>query len=248
MGISNGMIDLSEYKYRIEGHAHTSPVSPCGKKTPEETLEAYASIGFDAVTLTNHFIPSLHPSTASEYAKHFESDYLAARAAGERLGVEVLFGMELRFCEIPGDCNDYLYYGVDPSEAEEIYYYYERGLEAFYKEYRLRHERSLLIQAHPFRKNITRADLRFIDGIETFNMHPGHNSAIGFAAAYAREHDLIVTAGTDYHHEGHHGLCAVRTKTLPRDSFEYAEILRSRDYLFDLSGSIVVPYGYRAYE
>ena len=88
----------------------------------------------------------------------------------------------------------------------------------------------------------------FVDGIESFNMHPNHNSVIGFAAAYARDNDLIVTAGTDFHHEGHHGLCAVRTKTLPKDSFEYADILRSKDYVFDISGSIVLPYGYKAYE
>ena len=54
----------------------------------------------------------------------------------------------------------------------------------------------------------------------------------------------IKTAGSDFHHKGkgHEGVSALRTKTLPKDSFELAKILKSGDYLFEIGGdSIVLP-------
>ena len=82
----------------------------------------------------------------------------------------------------------------------------------------------------------------FLDGIETFNMHPYHNARIGIAAQYAKAHPhLITTCGTDFHHENHQGLGGILTKTLPRDSFELAELLESKDFLFSVAGNVVIP-------
>ena len=53
--------------------------------------------------------------------------------------------------------------------------------------------------------------------------------------------EFIKTCGTDFHHEGHQGLGATLTKTLPEDSVGIAEILKSRDYLFDVAGNIIIP-------
>ena len=46
---------LKQYKYRIELHAHTSPASGCSEITPKEMVDTYKSLGYDAVTITNHF-------------------------------------------------------------------------------------------------------------------------------------------------------------------------------------------------
>ena len=48
----------SNYKYRIELHAHTSPASGCSQVTPKDMAYTYKSLGYDAVTVTNHFILS----------------------------------------------------------------------------------------------------------------------------------------------------------------------------------------------
>ena len=42
-----------EYKYRIELHAHTSPVSHCGHKSPEEQVELYKKAGFVEIAREN---------------------------------------------------------------------------------------------------------------------------------------------------------------------------------------------------
>ena len=64
-----------------------------------------------------------------------------------------------------------------------------------------------------------------LDGIEVFNLHPGHNARIGFAAKYARENDFIITCGSDYHHFGHEGMCAILTKEPILDSFGLVKVL-----------------------
>ena len=53
----------------------------------------------------------------------------------------------------------------------------------------------------------------------------------------------IVTAGSDFHeiNVGYEAVAALRTKTLPNDSFELAKILKSGDYLFNVAGSIIIP-------
>lgn len=230
---------INEYGYKTEIHAHTSPVSRCSQISPEEMVKNYRSIGCDAVTITNHLDPNWIQGDFAEQAQRYLSDYYATHAWGEKLGVNVILGVEIRFTE---NSNDYLIYGVEPSDIERMISYIDRGIVEFYRDFK--NDRNLILQAHPFRKNMVLAPLDSVDGIESFNCHPGHNSAIGFAARYARDNNLLVSGGTDYHHEGHHGICVMRTKQAIKDSFDLADALRSRDYLFDISGSVVYPYAY----
>jgi hypothetical protein len=83
-----------------------------------------------------------------------------------------------------------------------------------------------------------------VDGIESFNMHPGHNSRIALATKFAREHHLIVSGGSDFHEKDRHATCLLRTKDKLRDSYDIAEAIKSKDVLFDVSGHIVFPYNY----
>jgi hypothetical protein len=94
------------------------------------------------------------------------------------------------------------------------------------------------------KSHIERELLDSIDGIESINLHADHNGAIGLAAKYARDNRLIVSGGSDFHKPHHLAACIMRTKELPRDSYDIADILRSRDYFFDISGSFLFPYEY----
>lgn len=104
-----------------------------------------------------------------------------------------------------------------------------------------RGENHLLIQAHPFRNGMTQISPEYLDGIETFNMHPNHNSRVALAAKYAKEHHLIPTTGTDFHHLGHEGLSALLTDTELKTSQDIVKTLKNRDYIFETGGSIVLP-------
>ena len=230
-----------EYKYRIEMHAHTLPSSPCSEVSPEELAEIYANEGYDAIVLANHFITELMDNKSKEQAlDEYMDSFSALEKACEKYGITALLGAEIRFTE---NYNDYLIYGVDKNILSVCYDYLAQGIETFRKEVKL--DKSVFIQAHPFRRGMEFVNPALLDGIETFNMHPGHNSAIGLATKYARENKMnIKTAGSDFHHKGkgHEGVSALRTKTLPKDSFDLAKILKSGDYLFEIGrDSIVLP-------
>lgn len=234
------------YKYRIELHAHTLGVSHCGHKTPQEQVEIYHSLGFDAIVISNHFLRCadaqgkeyLAGDSKKERIDFYMSGYEDAKKRGDELGIKVILAAELRF----DDCaNDYLLYGVNREILEKCYDYMTLGLETMRKELIL--DESLLVWAHPKRNGMEECPLNLLDGIEIFNMHPGHNGRIGISTRLANENGVQVkTCGSDCHNdvEGVEGVSALRTKTLPSDSFELVKILKSGDYIFEIGGETFV--------
>ena len=229
-----------EYKYRTELHAHSFPVSKCGKFSSDEVVRIYAAEGCNALVLTNHLTEKLLiDRTVEEATEFYLSDYYKAKKAGEELGVNVIFGVEIRFS---GTSNDYLIYGVSPDDVPTLLEFCQQDIETFYKGFK--NENNVILHAHPFRSNMEPTPLGSVDGIETLNLHPGHNSKIGFAAKFARQHKLTVCGGSDFHEEGRHALCFARTKELPKDSHDIAKAILSNEMIYDLSGHIVIPYLY----
>lgn len=232
---------IEEYKYKIELHAHTKPASACSEVTSGELIELYSSKGVDAIVLTNHFnlcyeyVRELDKEAVlDQYLKDFEE----AEQIGREYGIKILLGCELRFEE---NMNDYLIYGVDRDVLAKCYDYMAEGVEKFRTEVQL--PNSVFLQAHPFRDGMERCTPSLLDGIEAFNLHQGHNSRVCIAARYAKENGLkITTAGSDFHHKnrGHEAAAVLRTSSMPNDSFELAEILKSGNYIFEFGGSAIV--------
>lgn len=102
----------------------------------------------------------------------------------------------------------------------------------------------MIIQAHPFREGLTLTEPQFVDGLETFNVHPEHNSRIGYAARCALDRPgMLVTAGTDTHDLEYAGLIATLIETVPEDSYQLAALLKTKRYLFQMGENIILPYG-----
>ena len=227
---------LSEYKYKFELHAHTSPVSCCSEISASDFARDFIEDGFDGVCITNHFSPQLlRFATAKAAAEFYLSDYYSTKAAaGDRLSV--CLGMEIRFTE---NCNDYLVFGVNDADIERAYYYLDKGIDVFYREFK--DARKLILQAHPFRNGMVRANPKSLDGIEVYNLHPNHNSRIGEAARYAAENNMIISGGIDFHHEWQRNIFALRCRTLPRDSYEVSELVKSGDLIYTLGDNVIIP-------
>lgn len=229
---------LRTYRYRIELHAHTAPVSSCSEISPELMAEIYAREGYDAVVITNHFLYSSSDKFA--YIDEYMNGYEQTKKAGEKFGLSVFLGAEIRFTE---NYNDYLLYGVDRKMLEDIYDLLPYGLSEFRKNYPLGN--SVLIHAHPFRDGMTEVSSSLLDGIEVFNMHPGHNSRIAIASKNARRSAIsLITAGSDFHHlnRDHEAGASLRSSVLPRDSFELATLLKSEDYLLEIGkNNLIIP-------
>ena len=221
------------YPYRIELHAHTSPASRCSQVMPKDEIEVFKNAGYDGIAITNHLFVK---ENKKEFLEIYRGDYYKAFETGERLGIKVYLGAELRF--LNENDNDYLLFGFDISQLDEIYDATDGTLESFVEN--VKTDKMFLLQAHPFRDGMERGFEKYLDGVEAFNMHPNHNSRVALAMKYARENGKIATAGTDYHHPGHDGLCATRALWLPKNDAELVKMLKSGDFIFEISGKIVL--------
>ena len=230
---------LEQYKFRIELHAHTSPASGCSQISPEMMAKTYKKLGYDAVTVTNHFIYQPN-SSKEEYIKAYIRDFEETKEYGDELGIKVYLGAEIRFTE---NNNDYLIFGVDEEMLFEIYDLLPLGIENFRKNFSM--PNSVFIQAHPMRDGIQTVDSNLIDGIEVFNMHPSHNSRVGLASVYAAENNVsVIIAGSDFHHpnRNHEGVASMRSVYLPKDSFELAKLIKGGDYLLEIGrNNLIIP-------
>ena len=228
---------MEDYTYKTELHLHTSPASGCSEIPPEKAVEIYKNLGYHSIIVCNHFTPQMpYMEDKQKCLSTYLADYDKALEAGQKCGLNVILGCEIRFTEYN---NDYLLFGMNRETLNLAYDHLDKGMETFSKAFRS--SGRLLIQAHPFRNGMVQVDPGLLDGIETFNMHPNHNSRVALAAKYAKQHHLIPTVGTDYHHPGHEGLSALLTKTELKTSEDIVEVLKSRDYLFEIGGSILVP-------
>lgn len=233
---------FAQYRYKTELHAHSSPASPCGDLPAAEVVRIFHAAGYQGVALTNHFFPLLSQQILGEmapekYLAMYFDNYRAACEEGAKLGMPVWLGAELRWSHL-GE-SDYLIYGVDEPMLREIFTYLDADPETFVRD--CKSEKSFFVQAHPFRTNCTPLDAALLDGVEIFNMHPHHNSRVALAAQRYGGRGLSLTMGTDYHHPGHHGLCATRFAALPQDSFELAAMLKAGDYIMQVGDSVVLP-------
>lgn len=220
--------------YKTELHTHTSPVSMCSDIETKRLVEIYKENGYDSIVLTNHFTTQLQGDTVEEKINWYLEDYYKCSEEGAFIGLNVILGAEIRFSE---NRNDYLIYGMSPEDLNEIYKRLPYGIDTFYKEYK--NEKNIIIQAHPFRDGMESVKTEFLDGIEVFNMHPNHNSRIGLAAKYAYENNMIATCGSDFHHYGQECLCGILTRKPLKDSYDVANVLKSRDYDITIGNYLV---------
>ena len=211
---------------KLDLHVHTSEVSGCGKVPAAEMVRLYHEAGYDAIVITDHLIAGKNAEMPmDERAGWYLSGYRAAKAEGERLGLTVILGAELRF-----DCGheDYLLYGITEADIAPIMRDLDGGILPgdFYRRIR-ENGRMALIQAHPFRPELRQAPLDELDGIEVYNGHPHHQShnerALEVAEANPR---FIRTSGSDFHEPDALARGGIVTDREIHSSAELAQCLR----------------------
>ena len=216
-------------KYCIETHFHTDEVSPCGRVPAVKGVSLYKEAGYSGVMVTDHistgYLTDSYPGeTWREKIDYYLRGYRAALPlADERFSV--MLGMELRFEQ---NGNDYLIFGVTEEFLYENEWFTRLPLKKF-KE--LATEKSLtIVQAHPFRNDMTVTDPRLIDGMEVFNGNKGHDSRNWVAAQWAKRFKLIPTSGSDFHKEEDLAHGGIYVSELPRDSRALRRFLLRGDY------------------
>ncbi len=227
---------LNAFPYCVELHAHSKPVSRCSEIPAPELVDRYHALGAHAIVLTNHVFPEIKTESQADWVARYAKDFHDAKARGEAVGVQVLLGLEVRF---PGSDNDYLVYGVDETFLPAVWNLIDTDLQTFSPV--CHNSGGIILQAHPFRNGMTLSDPVHLDGIEVFNMHPGHNSRVAVAAIHHAATGGIITGGTDFHHPGHEGKLFTCFPELPRDSAHLATLLKSGNYIFRTGNALILP-------
>lgn len=215
-----------EYKYEI--HCHTKNVSRCGNLDVEELIQKYKDAGYSGIVLTDHYSPMTFDLPDFFNKKKAIDHYLRAYRVAKKYNDDkftVLLGMELRFY---ATVNDYLVYGI----TEEMLYELPFLLPLYIKRASkmLRERGCLFLQAHPFRKFITRANPKYLDGVEVFN-GKAEKEANENSEKWANEINApIKTSGSDCHRESGVGLGGIITKEPIKTNDDLIRILKSGNF------------------
>lgn len=201
-------MDLKINGYLYETHLHTLEGSACAANSGAEMARAYREAGYAGIIVTDHFF---YGNTAvdrklpwREWVENYCLGFEHAKREGERLGLQVFFGWESGYSG-----TEFLVYGLDRQWLLEHPEIRDASIE---EQYRLVHESGgIVVQAHPYREASYIREMRlfpeYVDAVEGINAshsslakrslrHPEYNDR---AIAYAREHGLPLTAGSDQH-------------------------------------------------
>jgi predicted metal-dependent phosphoesterase TrpH len=191
-------------------------------------VDYYKKAGYDGIIITDHYFDgyfeSLSCSRWDDKVDCYLSGYKAAVEEGERVGLRVYLGMEIRFEEGP---EDYLVYGIDEEYIRENPELYRHTLESYRES--IKGTDILIFQAHPYRKGLKVADPTLLDGIEIMNGNPRHDSHNDLALAFAEKHGLMMTAGSDAHQLEDVGRGGIMICDCVSSSKELARWLREND-------------------
>lgn len=191
--------DVSLMEYRLDTHVHTSEVSSCARVPANEVPRRYKAAGYGGVVVTDHYYDGFfqrRPDASwPEQVDAYVEGYRVARGVGEAIGLDVFLGMELRFS---GEgYEDYLVYGHDEAFLLAHPHLEAMSLEAFHE--LARSSGMVIFQAHPFRPGLRRARPDLLDGMETINGNPRHNSHNDEAGLFADSNGLVALSGSDFH-------------------------------------------------
>ena len=197
-----------KYPYLYDTHVHTNQGSACGAYPGAVMARAYHQAGYTGIIITDHFF---YGNTAvsrdlpwQDWVQAFCLGYEDAKAEGDRLGLQVLWGWESGY-----HGTEFLIYGLDKNW---LLVHPEIKNATIEEQYKLVHEGGgIVVHAHPYREEDYIKEVRlfpeYIDAVETINAcHSNPTSKHHYgpefdekALAYANAHDFLMTAGSDMH-------------------------------------------------
>lgn len=198
----------TRYPYFYETHLHTAESSACAHCTGREMARACKEYGYTGIFVTDH---NWGGNTAidrskpwDEWVNDFCMGYENAKDEGDKIGLDVFFGYEAGFSG-----TEFLLYGIDKEWMLNTPDIRTADIE---KQYKLVHENGgMVVHAHPYREAGYISEIRLFpewaDGVEGINGAHSSPRSVGHnnpefdksAIAYAMQHKLPITAGSDIH-------------------------------------------------
>lgn len=219
--------------YKYETHIHTSNCSACAISSGYEIVDAAVKKGYSGFFITNHFY---HGNTSIDrnldwesFISAYRADYELTKNYGEKMGIQVFFGLEEGFAA----GKEMLIYGVAPEVFVKNPEFIMLGAKE--KADFVRDNGGITVCAHPFRSRSyipnpnKKPDPSIFDGIEAYNQGnlPEENQK---AFDFATENGLFTTSGGDIHRKNDFGFAGIEfTKKLKNDR-DFIKKLKSGDY------------------
>ncbi len=186
---------------KYELHSHTAECDKVALIGGAELVRLYREQGYSGIVITDHYFSLFYEWFNDELClgnhkriiERYLRGYYAARNEGEKSGFTVLCGAEVRF---DNTVNDYLVYGLKENDFYELPLLNRlknvKELKDVLPEY------AVIVQAHPFRNNMTVCDPEPLFGIEVYNggTQPFRNE---MAKIYAEHYGKVMTSGSDIH-------------------------------------------------
>ena len=219
--------------FKYETHLHTSSCSACAIASGFEMVDTAVEKGYSGFFITNHFY---HGNTCVDrnldwrsFISAYRADYEITKNYGEKMGVQVFFGIEEGY----DAGKEMLIYGVAPEvfiETPEFIMLGAKEKAAF-----VRANGGITVCAHPFRNRSyipepdKKPDLTLFDGIEVFNLGnlPEENAK---AARLAEESQLFTTAGGDVHRVNEFGFSGMEFTEKLKNEQDFINKLKSGNY------------------
>ncbi len=226
---------------KFELHVHTKECDIVAASFAADIVRMYHDAGYDGLVITDHYFCHFYDWFADEIKGLSERDiakrrmrgYYEARNEGEKLGVTVLPGAEVRF---DGTINDYLVYGAD----EEFFLACPvlNRLKNVEELKSVLPEEALVVQAHPFRNKMTVCDPTPLFGIEVYNggTEPFRNE---MAESFASHYEKAMTSGSDFHSPAALGRGGIFTESRITCPKELTDVLKSGNYRLIKKGEII---------
>lgn len=221
--------------YKYDTHVHTSEASRCGRMTGAEMARFYKKHGYDGIFITDHFVNGSTRTTPDmsweEKMRVFCSGYEAAKAEGDRIGLDVFFGIEFNYKQ-----TEILVYGLG---ADWLFSHPDCDKSDIREFSEIAHEAgAFIVHAHPFRQRPYIKAIRLypdcVDAVETVNAaHLEDMPHDRRAEWYASEFGLARTGGSDNHVENQVLLGGILTE---------CKLSGAEDYARAVLGGLVQPF------
>ena len=230
---------------KIDMHTHCKPASLCAHHQPEQLPEMFKSKGVDAIVLTNHCYPSHCNSLGNslqEQAKAYVDIYSRCKLSGEKIGVKVFFGVELKLINEPKH-PEFLLYGISEYDFLKSFPLWEITQKELFDFCNTKD--IIMVQAHPYRteQGYAPCDMKYVHGIEIYNPHLLFDSRFDDTLKLATDNAKIKTAGSDFHIEKQAGLAGMVVPDSIENQFMLRDFLKQNKCVIFGQKSIIYSEG-----
>ena len=222
--------------FKTEAHLHTRPVSSCGKLTPVEQVRLFKAAGYDTIIISDHFSRGHFKKmgedlTFEQCVDRLCDAYLEAKAEGDKVGLTVLFSVELSFHK-----NHYLLYGVTREMLKLREDIFDIDIDELYAH--LKAHGVTIIQAHAHRAGKCIPHPDHVDGFE-INCCMRKENFNEKTMTLAKECGKPLTIGSDCHRPEDVGVSATLTEEKIDSIEKYLELMRAGKLILSIGSAAV---------